>query len=81
LGHEANGVLVTQVESGSIADNLGLNRGDIIVSINQQPVRTPQDAADRLKEIAASPNKTALLLLNRHGVTQYLGVEIGKNQG
>jgi hypothetical protein len=44
-------------------------------------VRTPQEAADRLKEIANAPNKTALLLLNRHGVTQYLGVEIGKNQG
>ena len=81
LGHEVNGVLVSRVDSGSVADNLGLNRGDIIVSINQQPVRTPQDAADRLKEIANAPNKTALLLLNRHGVTQYLGVEIGKNQG
>ncbi|HEV2188476.1 MAG TPA: DegQ family serine endoprotease [Stellaceae bacterium] len=81
LGHEVTGVLVTQVESGSVADNLGLGRGDVIVSINQQPVRTPQEAADRLKEIANSPNKTALLLLNRHGVTQYLGVEIGRNQG
>ena len=81
LGHEVNGVLITQVESGSAADNLGLSRGDVIVSINQQPVRTPQEAADRLNEIANSPNKTALLLLNRHGVTQYLGVEIGRNQG
>jgi serine protease Do len=81
LGHEVGGVLVSRVESGSIADNLGLSRGDIIVSINQQPVRSPQEAADRLKQIASSPNKTALLLLNRHGVTQYLGVEIGKNQG
>jgi serine protease Do len=81
LGHDMSGVLVTRVDSGSVADNLGLSRGDIIVSINQQPVRTPQEAADRLKQIASSPNKTALLLLNRHGVTQYLGIEIGKNQG
>jgi serine protease Do len=81
LGHEVNGVLVTRVENGSLADNLGLSRGDIIVSINQQPIRSPQEAADRLKQIASSPNKTALLLLNRHGVTQYIGVEIGKNQG
>ncbi|HUI35549.1 MAG TPA: DegQ family serine endoprotease [Stellaceae bacterium] len=81
LGHEVNGVLITRVDNGSVADNLGLSRGDIIVSINQKPVRTPQEAADRLKQIANSPNKTALLLLNRRGVTQYLGVQIGGNQG
>jgi serine protease Do len=81
LGNQVTGVLVTRVESGSVADTIGLSRGDIIVSINQQPVRTPQEAADQLKAIANSPNKTALLLLNRHGVTQYLGVEIGKNHG
>jgi serine protease Do len=81
LGRQISGVLVTRVASGSLADNIGLSRGDIIVSINQQPVRTPQEAADKLKEIADSPNKTALLLLNRHGVTQYLGFEVGKNQG
>jgi|HubBroStandDraft_6_1064221.scaffolds.fasta_scaffold40351_3 serine protease Do len=81
LGNEVHGVVVTRVENGSIGDNLGLARGDIIVSINQQPTKTPQEAADRLKQIANSPNKSALLLLNRHGVTQYLGVELNKNQG
>jgi serine protease Do len=81
LGRDVQGVLVTRVQSGSVADNLGLTRGDIIVSINQQPVRTPQQAAEQLQQIAGSPNKSALLLLNRHGVTQYLGIEVGKNQG
>jgi serine protease Do len=81
LGSDVHGVLITRVENGSIAENLGLSRGDVIVSINQQPTRTPEEAAQRLKEIADSPNKSALLLLNRHGVTQYLGVELGKNQG
>ncbi len=81
LGREAQGVVITRVDNGSVADNLGLSRGDVIVSINQQPLHTPQEAAERLKDIAQSPNKTALLLLNRHGVTQYLGVQFGKGQG
>ena len=81
VGHDVRGVVITRVDNGSIADNLGLSRGDVIVSINQQPTHSPQEAADRLKDIANSPNKSALLLLNRHGVTQYLGVELGKNQG
>jgi serine protease Do len=81
LGHDAHGVVVTRVDNGSVADNLGLSRGDVIVSINQQPMNSPEEAASRLRDIANSPNKSALLLLNRHGVTQYLGVELGKNQG
>jgi len=34
-----------------------------------------------LKEVAASSKKSALLLLNRHGVTQYVGVSLGDNRG
>jgi len=81
LGHDVHGVVITRVDNGSVADNLGLSRGDVIMSIDQQPMNSPKEAADRLRDIAKSPNKTALLLLNRHGVTQYLGVELDKNQG
>jgi serine protease Do len=81
LGQSVRGVVITGVDNGSLADNLGLSRGDVIMSINQQPTNSPQEAADRLRDIAKSPNRTALLLLNRHGVTQYIGIELSKNQG
>jgi serine protease Do len=81
LGRDAHGVVITRVDNGSVGDNLGLSRGDVIMSINRQPTNSPQEAANRLRDIANSSNKSALLLLNRHGVTQYLGVELGKNQG
>ena len=58
-----------------------VSEGDVVVAINQQPVRTPQEAAEKLKEAAASPKKSALLLLNRRGVTQYVGVNLSTNQG
>ena len=81
VGRDVRGVVITSVDNGSIADNLGLSRGDVIMSINQQATNSPREAADKLHDIANSPNKSALLLLNRHGVTQYLGVELSKNQG
>jgi len=81
LGHGVHGVVITHVDNGSLADDLGLSRGDVIMSINQEPVNSPRQAADQLQKIAKSPNKSALLLLNRHGVTQYLGVQLTKNQG
>ena len=77
IGKDVQGVAVTRVDPGSAADDVGLSEGDIVVAIDQQPVKTPQEAAAKLKEIGASSRKSALLLLNRHGVTQYVGVNQG----
>ena len=81
VGHDVHGVVISGIDSNSPADSVGLARGDIVVSINQQPVNSPQEAATKLEEIAKSPQKSALLLLNRHGVTQYVGVSLGKDEG
>jgi len=81
LGRDTQGVAVTAIDRGSIAATLGLSRGDVVVSINQQPISNPAEAVQRLKEIASSPKKSALLLLNRHGVTQYVGVKLSKDEG
>src|SRR4029077_21209741 len=74
LGKDVQGVAITRIDPGSAADDVGLSTGDVIVAIDQQPVKTPQEAAAKLKEIAASPKRSALILLNRHGVTEYVGV-------
>jgi serine protease Do len=76
-----HGVVISAIDSTGTARSLGLARGDVVVSINQLAVHSPAEAAQQLKEIAKSPKKTALLLLNRHGVTQYVGVNLGKDQG
>jgi serine protease Do len=81
IGPDVHGVVISAIDSAGTAHSLGLSRGDVVVSINQLPVNSPAEAAQQLKEIAKSPKKTALLLLNRHGVTQYVGVNLGKEQG
>lgn len=40
---DAQGVLVTRVEFGSLADDMGLRERDLIVSINRQPVKSVED--------------------------------------
>jgi serine protease Do len=80
-GKDVQGVVITQVDPSSAAAEVGLSGGDIVVAIDQQPVKTPQEAAAKLKEAAASSKKSALLLLNRRGVTQYVGVNLSTNQG
>jgi serine protease Do len=81
VAKSVDGVVVTRVENGSAAEDVGLAQGDVVVAINQQPVHTPQEAAARLNEAVHSPKKTVLLLLNRHGVTEYVGMSLGSNQG
>jgi len=78
---DVHGVVVSRVDSGSAAEDVGLSEGDVLVTIDQQPVNTPEQAAEKLKEVANSPRKSALLLLNRHGVTQYVGVNLSGNNG
>jgi serine protease Do len=44
IGSQAkDGVKVMRVEPGSFADDIGVNEGDIIMSINRQPVTTVED--------------------------------------
>jgi serine protease Do len=81
VGKDVHGVVVARVDSGSAAEDVGLSEGDILVAIDQQPVNNPKEAAEKLKEVANSSKKNALLLLNRHGATQYVGVNLGNNNG
>jgi serine protease Do len=77
LKGEVKGVVVTRVAPDSPAAELGVQPGDVIVAINQQNVATPRDAAQRLKEAQQKGDKHLLLLLNRHGVNQYVGLNVG----
>jgi serine protease Do len=77
LKNDVKGVVVTQVEQDSAAADLGIQPGDVIVAINQQPVSTPNDAAQKMKKVQQSGDKHLLLLLNRHGINQYIGMSVG----
>jgi hypothetical protein len=49
----------------------------VIVSVDQRPVTTPEGAAAQLKQAAAQGN--VLLLLNRHGMSQFVGLSVENN--
>jgi serine protease Do len=81
LGKNVHGVVVTHVDNGSAADDAGVTNGDVVVAIDQHSVDTPEQAAQQLREAAGSSKRTALLLLNRHGVPQYVGLNLSANKG
>ncbi|MBV9827724.1 MAG: DegQ family serine endoprotease [Alphaproteobacteria bacterium] len=76
---EVEGVVVTKVANDSPAAVLGLQPGDVIQSVDQQPVKGPEQAASALKQ--ASGKGTILLLLNRHGASQFVGLSVTPGVG
>lgn len=69
---DEEGVVVTRVEAGSLADDAGVQRGDLVLEINRQLVRNTRD----FNRIAADIGKdeSLLLLVNRQGQTLYITI-------
>lgn len=72
LGTDAAGVVVAGVTTGSIAEDAGLTRGDVIVSINREAVGD----VSGYNRLAAKIKKTepVLLLINRKGSMLWLSI-------
>ena len=49
-----------------------VQKGDVIVSVNQEPVTTPKEAVAKLKAAQSSQDKSVLLQINRHGVNAFV---------
>jgi serine protease Do len=75
----AHGVLITGVDPNANAAEQGLQRGDLIVSVNNQPVNTPAQVI-AMVDAARKAGRTSVLLLIQRGTSTpaFVGVEIGK---
>jgi len=73
---EKTGVVVTDVSQGSPADDAGLERGDIVLEVNDAKIRSVGDynaAIDQSK--SRNPKKPIVLLIKRGGGTQFVAVD------
>ncbi len=66
------GVVVSQIADSSPLADVDLQAGDVIVSVNQEPVTTPKEAVAKLKAAQSNPDKSVLLQINRHGVNAFV---------
>lgn len=62
---DVHGAVVENVVPGSPADNAGIQRGDVIVSVNRKPVRSASDVKDALS--AVPKGQDALVLVWSQG--------------
>jgi len=71
LPADTNGVVVTEVEQSGAAARAGINRGDVILTINRQPIASLDEVQTALDKAGDKP---ILLLVARRGGTIYLTV-------
>lgn len=73
---KAEGVLVGDVIEGSPAQEAGLSRGDVILSVNEKEVNSPQELQDTIRAIEIGENTE--LVVKRDGKEITLVVKIGE---
>ena len=71
------GVVITSVDPGSDAAEKGIRRGDVIVSVNRQPVTLPQQVIAAVDATRRAGRSSVLLLVKRgQGIEAFFGVDI-----
>lgn len=77
VGENTKGVVIASVNPSSDAAQQGLQRGDVILSINQQPVITTQQASTIVGEARRAGRDRVLLLVQRGpSPGRYIGVKL-----
>src|SRR6185437_12358582 len=74
LASGVQGVVVTDVDPASPASDKNIQPGDVIVEVQNQAIKSPDQAEARLAADAKAGRKVELLLINRGGDLRYVGV-------
>ncbi len=78
LGMEKpEGLLITEVDEGSAAEETDVRPGDVIMEINQRPVDSPEDFSKAVKEEGAKKG-VVMLLLKRKGQNLFRTIPVDK---
>jgi serine protease Do len=72
------GVVVAEVVPGGPADNAGIQRGDLVLEVNRQPVSKPEQVAGLVNKM--KDGEMALLRVRRGDSAIFLAVPVGGRQ-
>ena len=71
LDPETEGLVVTDVDGSGAAAEAGIARGDVLIEVNRQPVKSVEDVQAALEK---SGDRPILLLISRRGATSFVTV-------
>src|SRR5665213_2321260 len=72
-----NGVVITRVDPNSDAADKGLQPGDVLVSVANHAVRSPQDVKASIAAAKAAGRSTVLVLVTGQGGQRFYALKLG----
>lgn len=74
---DVQGVIIGGVDPNSNAAEKGLRRGDVIISVNRMPVRTPEEVGDAVAAAKRAGRSSVLMLIKRgRSPEAFVGIEL-----
>ncbi len=78
LEQGVDGVLITKVDPNSDAADKGLQPGDVVVSVANHPVRTPQDVKKGIADAKAQGRSAVLVLVSGQNGQRFVALKISE---
>ncbi len=75
---DGNGVVVTDVDSDGEAASRGIRAGDVIVSVNSEPVSSIRDIAAAVGKATDAGRKAVLFQLRRDEANRFVALPVAK---
>ncbi len=75
---DGRGVVVTDVESGSDAEERGIQPGDVIVAVNSKPVTDADGIESIVEEASKAGRKAVLLQVERNSTNRFVALPVGQ---
>jgi len=74
---DVQGVIIGGVDPNSNAAEKGLRRGDVIISVNRMPVRTPEEVGNAVAAAKRAGRSSVLMLIKRGRAPEaFVGIEL-----
>lgn len=70
------GLVVAEVDNGSIAEERGIRAGDVIVAVNNSDVKTASDVAQVIDKASKDGRKAALFQIERDNQNRFIALPI-----
>lgn len=77
LPDDASGVVIVNVKQNSVADQAGLQQGDLLVGVGATDVSSPDDAISALNAARKSGADAVALRIVRQGQALFVGITLG----
>jgi serine protease Do len=76
IGNDVLGVVVTDVDPDSAAADRNIRPGDVIIEVQSQPVRSPEDVAKKIDADVKAGRKVEMILINRGGDSTFVALRL-----